>query len=74
MLMVNGFYVFQENLAAWEKMRESERRKLLVKEAELKQNQDVWASVSKHRAKLVERLMFRQALSSQYKIFINSFL
>ncbi|KAH7524667.1 hypothetical protein FEM48_Zijuj06G0144000 [Ziziphus jujuba var. spinosa] len=48
---------YHENLAKWEEKRESERRKLLVGEAELKQNQDVWSSVSKRRAKLVERLM-----------------
>ncbi|KAJ4707911.1 lactation elevated protein 1-like [Melia azedarach] len=51
---------YHVNLANWEKNRENERRKLLTKEAELKQAGDVWTSVNKRRNKLIERWMLRR--------------
>ncbi|XP_012076596.1 AFG1-like ATPase isoform X2 [Jatropha curcas] len=49
------------NLANWEKKRENERLKLLMEEAEQKQQQGgIWSSVNKHRNRLVEKLMFRK--------------
>ncbi|KAH9799150.1 AFG1-like ATPase family protein [Citrus sinensis] len=48
------------NLANWEKNRENERRSLLIREAESKQQGDLWTSVNKHRNTLIERWMFRK--------------
>lgn len=53
------FFFWQVNLANWEKNRENERRSLLIREAESKQQGDVWTSVNKHRNTLLERWMFR---------------
>ncbi|KAF3447131.1 hypothetical protein FNV43_RR12311 [Rhamnella rubrinervis] len=55
---------YHENFIKWEEKRENERRKLLMEEAELQQKQDVWTSVSKHRAKLVQKLMSRGKLEA----------
>lgn len=46
-------------LAEWENRRENERHRLLVEEAEKKQQGGVWTSVNKHRSKLTEKWMFR---------------
>ncbi|KAG2691498.1 hypothetical protein I3760_08G012100 [Carya illinoinensis] len=51
---------YHVNLANWKKGREDERRKLLMEEAELKQQGGMWDSVNKHRSKFVERWMFRK--------------
>ncbi|XP_031286388.1 putative ATPase N2B [Pistacia vera] len=54
---MEGYHV---NLANWEKKRENERRKILMEEAELKQQGDLWGSVNKHQNKILERWMFRK--------------
>ncbi|KAL9443009.1 hypothetical protein AB3S75_016382 [Citrus x aurantiifolia] len=51
---------YHVNLANWEKNRENERCSLLIREAESKQQGDVWTSVNKHRNTLIERWMFRK--------------
>uniref|UniRef100_A0A2C9W661 AAA+ ATPase domain-containing protein n=1 Tax=Manihot esculenta TaxID=3983 RepID=A0A2C9W661_MANES len=51
---------YHVNLANWEKKRENERLKLLMEEAEQKQQGDIRASVNKHRNRLVARWMFRK--------------
>ncbi|XP_052299021.1 uncharacterized protein LOC102616217 isoform X2 [Citrus sinensis] len=51
---------YHVNLANWEKNRENERRSLLIREAESKQQGDLWTSVNKHRNTLIERWMFRK--------------
>ncbi|KAL9440062.1 hypothetical protein AB3S75_018844 [Citrus x aurantiifolia] len=51
---------YHVNLANWEKNRENERRSLLIREAESKQQGGVWTSVNKHRNTLIERWMFRK--------------
>ncbi|CAL5429073.1 unnamed protein product [Camellia sinensis] len=48
------------NLARWEKERENERRRLLMEEAEAKQQDGIWTSVNKHRNRLVERWVVRR--------------
>lgn len=48
----------QVNLANWQKGREDERRKLLMEEAELKQQGGMWTSVNKRRSRFVERWIF----------------
>ncbi|XP_044480750.1 putative ATPase N2B isoform X1 [Mangifera indica] len=48
---------YHVNLANWEKKREYERRKLLMEEAELKQQGDLLGSVNKNRNQILERLM-----------------
>ncbi|XP_022135602.1 AFG1-like ATPase isoform X1 [Momordica charantia] len=50
---------YHVKLANWKQNRENERRKLLMEEAESKQQGDVWTSVNKRQSKLVETLMFR---------------
>ncbi|OMO90853.1 ATPase, AFG1-like protein [Corchorus olitorius] len=47
-------------LAEWEKNRENERRRLLMEEAELKQQGDLWTSVKDRRSRLLERWAFRR--------------
>ncbi|KAK9280351.1 hypothetical protein L1049_014040 [Liquidambar formosana] len=47
-------------LAKWEENRENERRRILMEEAELKQQGNVWTTVNKHRNRFVERWMFRK--------------
>ncbi|MBA0604201.1 hypothetical protein Godav_016876, partial [Gossypium davidsonii] len=47
-------------LAEWEKNRETERRKLLMEEAELNQRGDLWTSVNKRKSELLERWSFRR--------------
>ncbi|KAJ0090466.1 hypothetical protein Patl1_12443 [Pistacia atlantica] len=54
---MEGYHV---NLANWEKKRENERRKILMEEAKLKQQGDLWGSVNKHQNKILERWMFRK--------------
>ncbi|XP_052208974.1 uncharacterized protein C115.02c isoform X2 [Diospyros lotus] len=44
-------------LATWEENREKERRRLLMEEAEVKQQAGIWTSVNKHRNRLLQRLM-----------------
>ncbi|XP_019075102.1 uncharacterized protein LOC100266182 isoform X4 [Vitis vinifera] len=51
---------YHVTLAKWENQRENERRRLLMKEAELKQQGDIGTTVSKYRNRLVERWMFRK--------------
>ncbi|XP_062100792.1 uncharacterized protein LOC133806711 isoform X2 [Humulus lupulus] len=50
---------YHEKLAKWEDNRENERRRILMKEAELKQ-QDSWTSVTRHQSRLFGRWMFRR--------------
>lgn len=50
------FLTFKVKLAEWEQNREKERRRLLMEEAESKQQGD---AVNKRRSKLFETLMFR---------------
>ncbi|XVE53630.1 hypothetical protein DITRI_Ditri03aG0018300 [Diplodiscus trichospermus] len=47
-------------LDEWEKQRENERRRLLMEEAELKQHEDLWASLKNRRSQLLERWVFRK--------------
>lgn len=47
-------------LAEWEKNRETERRKLLMEEAELNHRGDLWTSVNKRKSELLERWSFRR--------------
>ncbi|GLT43676.1 hypothetical protein SLA2020_176110 [Shorea laevis] len=47
-------------LANWEKKRDDERRRLLMEEAELKQQGDFWTSVNKRRIELLGRWTFRR--------------
>ncbi|XP_031373432.1 AFG1-like ATPase isoform X2 [Punica granatum] len=56
---------YHVKLAEWENRRENERHRLLVEEAEMKQRGDVWASVNKHRSKLIERWTFRGLLQEK---------
>lgn len=51
---------YHVKLANWKQNRENERRRLLMEEAESKQQSDVWTSVNKRRSKLVETLIFRK--------------
>ncbi|KAI7995003.1 AFG1-like ATPase [Camellia lanceoleosa] len=51
---------YHVNLARWEKERENERRRLLMEEAEAKQQDGIWTSVNKHRNRLVERWVVRR--------------
>lgn len=51
---------YHVTLAKWENQRENERRRLLMEEAELKQQGDIGTTVSKYRNRLVERWMFRK--------------
>lgn len=51
---------YHVKLAIWEKNRENERRRLLMEEAKLKQQDDVWTSVNKYRKRLLERWMLRK--------------
>ncbi|XP_043687071.1 putative ATPase N2B isoform X1 [Telopea speciosissima] len=51
---------YHMNLANWEKNRENERRRLLMEEAELRQQDGVWTAVNKHRNRLVERWFSRK--------------
>ncbi|KAJ4826572.1 hypothetical protein Tsubulata_008522 [Turnera subulata] len=46
-------------LGEWEKRRENERMKLLMDEAEQKQQGGVWTTAIKHRTRFVERWMSR---------------
>ncbi|KAM7459479.1 hypothetical protein LguiA_036473 [Lonicera macranthoides] len=48
---------YHVNLAKWEENRENERRRLLMEEAEVKEQGGVMTSVNKHRNRIVERLM-----------------
>ncbi|TYI17564.1 hypothetical protein ES332_A07G033000v1 [Gossypium tomentosum] len=48
------------HLAEWEKNRETERRKLLMEEAELNHRGDLWTSVNKRKSELLERWSFRR--------------
>ncbi|KAF4402153.1 hypothetical protein G4B88_017665 [Cannabis sativa] len=50
---------YHEKLAKWEDSRENERRRILMEEAELKQ-QDSWTSVTRHQSRLFGRWMFRR--------------
>ncbi|KAF4353432.1 hypothetical protein F8388_005034 [Cannabis sativa] len=50
---------YNEKLAKWEDSRENERRRILMEEAELKQ-QDSWTSVTRHQSRLFGRWMFRR--------------
>ncbi|XP_022936535.1 AFG1-like ATPase [Cucurbita moschata] len=52
---------YHVKLANWKQSRENERRRLLMEEAESKQQGDVWTSVNKRRSKLAETLMFRKS-------------
>lgn len=58
---------YHVKLSKWEKDRENEHRRLLMKEAELKQQGDVWTTVNKHRNRFVERFMTRKFLFSGKK-------
>ncbi|KAJ4953831.1 hypothetical protein NE237_030663 [Protea cynaroides] len=51
---------YHVNLATWEKKRENERHRLLMEEAELRQQDGVWTTVSKHRNRLVEKWFSRK--------------
>ncbi|KAK4793344.1 hypothetical protein SAY86_023779 [Trapa natans] len=51
---------YHVKLAEWENMRENERHRLLVEEAEMKHQGGMWTSMNKHRSKLTEKLMFRK--------------
>lgn len=50
---------YHVKLAKWEEARENERRKLLMEEAKVKQQEGIWASLKKHRGRLVDRLVSR---------------
>ncbi|KAL6980192.1 peroxisome-assembly ATPase [Sarracenia purpurea var. burkii] len=50
---------YHVNLAKWEEIRENERRRLLMEEAEAKQQAGIWTSVNNHRNRFVERWMPR---------------
>lgn len=52
-------YLLQVSLAKWENERENERRRLLMLEAELKQQSGMETTVSKYRNKLLEIWMSR---------------
>ncbi|KAK4757755.1 hypothetical protein SAY87_019056 [Trapa incisa] len=51
---------YHVKLAEWENMRENERHRLLVEEAEMKHQGGMWTSMNKHRSKFTEKLMFRK--------------
>ncbi|KAM7276065.1 hypothetical protein ACFE04_017931 [Oxalis oulophora] len=51
---------YHVSLADWEKKREDERRRLLMDEAQSKQNNDMWATVKKHRNRFAHQFMFRK--------------
>ncbi|PON76967.1 ATPase, AFG1-like [Trema orientale] len=51
---------YHEKLAKWEDNRENERRRLLMEEAELKQQESWTSSLSRHRSKLFGRWLFRR--------------
>ncbi|KAJ8436743.1 hypothetical protein Cgig2_009717 [Carnegiea gigantea] len=51
---------YHARLSSWEKRREDERRKLLMEEAEQKQQSDVWVTLKKKRNKLVENWNMRK--------------
>ncbi|XP_057959657.1 uncharacterized protein LOC131152068 isoform X2 [Malania oleifera] len=48
---------YHENLAKWEKSREDERRRLLMEEAQHKQQGGMWTTVNKNRNRLIEKLV-----------------
>lgn len=52
---VLDFY-FQEKLASWESKREEEHRRILMEEAQRRQQGDVWSEMKKKRNKLVESM------------------
>ncbi|XP_038695339.1 putative ATPase N2B isoform X2 [Tripterygium wilfordii] len=51
---------YHAKLAMWEEKRELERRRLLMEEAEQKQEGGLWTSVNKKRNGLLERWMFQK--------------
>ncbi|WCJ30260.1 AFG1-like ATPase family protein [Euphorbia peplus] len=51
---------YHVKLGEWEKSREDEMRKLLMEEAEQKQQGGIWTSVDKQRKGLMEKLMSRK--------------
>ncbi|XP_059658129.1 uncharacterized protein LOC132304463 isoform X2 [Cornus florida] len=51
---------YHVNLAKWEKSRENERRRLLMEEAEAKQQGGILTSVNMHRNRFVERWLSRR--------------
>ncbi|OVA00442.1 ATPase [Macleaya cordata] len=51
---------YHVNLANWENNRENERRRLLMEEAERRQQGGVWTAVNKQRNNLVEKWIIRK--------------
>ncbi|XAR69373.1 hypothetical protein NMG60_11000922 [Bertholletia excelsa] len=54
---------YHVNLAKWVENRESERRRLLIEEAEAKQQSGLWTSLSKQRDKLVRMMSQRKPVN-----------
>ncbi|PIA65637.1 hypothetical protein AQUCO_00100860v1 [Aquilegia coerulea] len=51
---------YHVNLANWEKNRENERRRILMGEAESRQQGDVWTATNKTRSTFVEKYILRK--------------